>query len=46
MVHLLLKYDIELVPGESMKPLSFGTTISSNSTAKVKIRRRQEEIVL
>ncbi|QIW94709.1 hypothetical protein AMS68_000227 [Peltaster fructicola] len=44
MIHLLLKYDIELVTGESTKPVTFGTFVSSNSKAKVRVRRRQEEI--
>ena len=42
--HLLLKYDLKLVDGSSIEPLRVGVTLNANPTAKLLIRRREEEL--
>lgn len=46
LVHLLIKYDIELVAASAPQPLRFGVNTSSNSTAKIRMRRRKEDVAL
>ncbi|KAI0964930.1 cytochrome P450 [Xylaria arbuscula] len=42
--HLILKYDLELGPGTSPKITWYGFDLSSNRNAKIRVRRRKEEI--
>jgi cytochrome P450 len=44
--HILLKYDIKLAEGCRPKPLRAGTHLIADPTAKLVIRRRQEEVPL
>lgn len=44
--HILVKYDIKLAKGTSVKPRKFGLNIYASPTAKLAVRRRDEEIQL
>lgn len=45
--HILLRYDLKLAPGESgPRVWEFAAAISANMSAKIAVRRRQEEIQL
>ncbi|GES66576.1 cytochrome P450 [Aspergillus terreus] len=44
--HILLKYDIKLADGCKPKPLRAGTNLVADPTAKLLVRRRQEEVAL
>ncbi|KAH9229033.1 hypothetical protein K456DRAFT_1845591 [Colletotrichum gloeosporioides 23] len=46
MCHLLLKYDLELVPGSDFSVQVHGFSLNSNRGAKIRVRRRKEEINL
>ncbi|KAF4880297.1 Cytochrome P450 monooygenase 1 [Colletotrichum siamense] len=46
MCHLLLKYDLELVPGSDSSVQVHGFNLNSNRGAKIRVRRRKEEINL
>ncbi|KAF4893027.1 Cytochrome P450 monooygenase 1 [Colletotrichum viniferum] len=46
MCHLLLKYDLELVPGSDSSVQVHGFSLNSNRGAKIRVRRRKEEINL
>ncbi|KAF2186179.1 cytochrome P450 [Zopfia rhizophila CBS 207.26] len=46
LVHLLMKYDWQLLQGEVPKVREFGFSLISDPIAKLQIRRRQEEISL
>ncbi|KAL0934388.1 cytochrome p450 monooxygenase [Colletotrichum truncatum] len=46
LVHLLLKYDFEFAEGQKPKFMEFGFSCESDSSVKVSVRRRQEEIDL
>ncbi|KAF6808442.1 p450 monooxygenase [Colletotrichum musicola] len=42
--HLLLKYDLKFAEGQKPKLAEFGFMCQSDSSVKVSVRRRQEEI--
>ncbi|PLB44180.1 cytochrome P450 [Aspergillus steynii IBT 23096] len=44
--HILLKYDFRLAEGSSADPINYGTSLISDPTAKLVVKRRQEEITL
>ncbi|KAH0426574.1 cytochrome P450 [Colletotrichum camelliae] len=46
MCHLLLKYDVELVPGSDSSVQVHGFSLNSNRGARIRVRRRKEEINL
>ncbi|KPM42340.1 Dihydromonacolin L monooxygenase LovA [Neonectria ditissima] len=46
MCHTLLKYDFKPVEGSNMEPRKFGLNMNANPTAKLAIRRREEEIAV
>jgi cytochrome P450 len=46
MCHLLLKYDLELIPGSDSSVQVHGFSLNSNRGVKVKMRRRKEEVDL
>ncbi|KAI1346582.1 cytochrome P450 [Xylaria sp. FL0043] len=42
--HLVLKYDLELVPGSQPEISWYGFNLNANKNAKIRVRRRKEEI--
>jgi cytochrome P450 len=44
--HLLLKYDFELIPGSDYSIQPYGFNLNTNKGAKIRVRRRKEEIDL
>ncbi|KAG5984138.1 hypothetical protein E4U55_005937 [Claviceps digitariae] len=44
--HILMKYDIKLVEGTNIEPRKFGLNMTANPSAKLAVRRRNEEIHL
>ncbi|SCO76981.1 probable gibberellin cluster-GA14-synthase [Fusarium oxysporum] len=44
--HILLKYDFKPVGGSSMEPRKYGLNMNANPTAKLSVRRREEEITI
>ncbi|KAI9035511.1 cytochrome P450 [Aspergillus affinis] len=46
LVHILLKYDLQLVDGLRPQPVKNGIVMSANSTAAVWVRRRQDDVSL
>ncbi|KAI1272047.1 cytochrome P450 [Xylaria sp. FL0933] len=42
--HLVLKYDLELVPGSQPEISWYGFNLNANKDAKIRVRRRKEEI--
>ncbi|KAI0527714.1 cytochrome P450 [Xylaria bambusicola] len=42
--HLILKYDLELSAGTSPEPFWYGWNLNANLGAKIRVRRRKEEI--
>lgn len=44
--HILLKYDFKPVEGSSMEPRKYGLNMNANPTAKLSVRRREEEITI
>ncbi|KAK1625299.1 cytochrome P450 [Colletotrichum phormii] len=46
MCHLLLKYDLELVPGSDCSVQAHGFSLNWNTGAKIRVRRRKEEVNL
>lgn len=44
LAHLLLNFDLKLAPGTDPKVLDVGFALVPDPTAKVMIRRRQEDV--
>lgn len=42
--HIIMKYDMEVVPDSTIEPRKYGLSLLSSPTARLRIRRRQEEI--
>ncbi|KAG6017098.1 hypothetical protein E4U54_008359 [Claviceps lovelessii] len=44
--HILMKYDFKLVDGTDVEPRKFGLNMTANPSARLMVRRRNEEIKL
>lgn len=46
LITILIKYDIDLIDGETPRVFDYGFSLNADPIVKIKIRRRQQEIQL